>query len=78
MEFCFLEVPNIEVISHPNNTEEFFIDKHNFHFTNETIDAYLSKCGFEVIHRRADELNVSVFAKKSNKLLTVLANLTLI
>ena len=62
----FLEVPNIEVISHPYNTEEFFIDKHNFHFTNSTIDAYLSKCGFEVYYRRADELNVSVFATKSS------------
>jgi len=64
----FLEVPNIEVISYPNNTEEFFIDKHNYHFTHATIDAYLRKSGLGVIQRREDKLNVSVFARKTDLL----------
>jgi hypothetical protein len=62
----FLEVPNLMVIGYPYNTEEFFIDKHNFHFTDETIEAYLNKCGFKIYSQRDDNLNVSVFAMKSD------------
>lgn len=62
----FVEVPNTpEVLSYAQNTEEFFIDKHNFHFTHETMYAYLRKTGFILAYKREDRLNVSVFAVKA-------------
>ena len=30
--FMFLEVPNSEVIKNKDNVEEYFIDKHHYHF----------------------------------------------
>lgn len=62
----FVEVPNTPaVIGYEKNTEEYFIDKHNFHFTHETMRAYLKKCGFIIVDIRDDRLNISLFAVKT-------------
>ena len=60
----FVEVPNIEVIRYPENVEEFFIDKHNFHFSRTVLCNYMASLGFS-IKLNDDPLNVSVFATKT-------------
>ena len=65
----FVEVPyTLEIIYYPNNTEEYFIDKHNFHFVYSTMKEYLQKTGFEILRSREDELNISLFAKKTGRI----------
>ena len=61
----FLEVPNIEVIRYPLNIEEFFIDKHNFHFSHKVLKSYLEWIGFKLEKINDDDLNVRIFASKS-------------
>lgn len=62
----FVEVPNTqEIISYPDNTEEYFIDKHNYHFTHRSMSKLLYKNGFSIIEARDDPLNVSIFAEKT-------------
>ena len=63
----FVEVPNTpEVLGYAQNTEEYFIDKHNFHFTHGTMESYLEKVGFQIVRTRQDRLNVAVFAIKTS------------
>ena len=58
-----VEVPNIEVISYPLNIEEFFIDKHNFHFSKKVLCAFMESIGYRVTVND-DNLNVRIFATK--------------
>ena len=59
-----LEVPNVNVMLHPLSVEEFFIDKHTFHFGKETMIRYLFKCGFVIERVNNDDLNVRILARK--------------
>ena len=63
----FLEVPNIDVLRHPLTVEEFFIDKHSFHFNHRLLCSYLEWLGFrlEDTNPADDFLNVRVLATKS-------------
>lgn len=61
-----LEVPNIECIDYPLNIEEFFIDKHNYHFTRGTLLRYLCAAKFFVVRVNEDKLNVRVLATKDD------------
>ena len=61
----FLEVPNIEVCNYPLNVEEFFIDKHNFHFSRKTLCNYMEKMGFELEQVNGDNQNVRILAVKA-------------
>ena len=58
-----------QVLGYPQNTEEYFIDKHNYHFTHHTMRQFLQKAGFEVLYARDDILNISVFATKTDKVI---------
>jgi SAM-dependent methyltransferase len=60
----FVEVPNIEVLRFKSNVEEFFIDKHNFHFGREPLGSYLRSYGFNIVRENRDNLNVRLFAEK--------------
>lgn len=60
----FLEVPNIQVIDYPLNVEEFFIDKHNYHFNRGILTGFMESIGFKMIRVNDDNLNVRVLAKK--------------
>jgi hypothetical protein len=42
----FLEVPAIEFLARKDIIEEWFIDKHLYHFSTETLSVYLRVCGF--------------------------------
>jgi SAM-dependent methyltransferase len=66
----FLEVPNIEVIDYPLNIEEFFIDKHNFHFGRDVLCSYMEFIGFSLVSVNDDNLNIRILATKGlpNKL----------
>jgi hypothetical protein len=44
----YLEVPNIEAIGRADVVEEFFIDKHNFHFDRHSLCSRLETMGFNV------------------------------
>ncbi|MDT7041846.1 class I SAM-dependent methyltransferase [Candidatus Nitronereus thalassa] len=44
----FLEVPNLEFVGREDVVEEWFIDKHLFHFLPEHLTHYLEVSGFQV------------------------------
>ena len=59
----FVEVPNIAFIGRDDVIEEWFIDKHLYHFGLETLLATLRAAGLEPVHTRVDEVNISVVAR---------------
>ena len=63
----YIEVPNIEVISSPDILEEFFIDKHLYHFGIKNLMNYLNKFGLKAvcISDNHQKLNISILLKKS-------------
>ena len=62
----FLEVPNIENISDANIVEEFFIDKHNFHFSRDILINFVRIMGFSVIagFESSDKYNITLLLEK--------------
>ena len=57
-----LEVPNLQGITGQDVIEEFFIDKHTFHFDRETLIDYVTSSGFSVLRglNDNDELNITL------------------
>ncbi len=64
----FLEVPNLTAISDPTIVEEFFIDKHTFHFTRSVLIRWLSAFGLRVVvgEEAVDPYNVTLICEKTN------------
>lgn len=60
----FIEVPNIEIIGSTNFIEEFFIDKHLYHFSYSTLAKYLRWSDFEIVEANISQENISVVAEK--------------
>jgi hypothetical protein len=62
----FLEVPNIEIIGEPDTVEEFFMDKHTFHFSRDVLVPFLERLGFDVLSGKADtdRANITIVARK--------------
>lgn len=48
--YLFLEVPDIEFLKSDDIIEEFFIDKHTFHFNQSLLLDYALYLGFEVLY----------------------------
>jgi 2-polyprenyl-3-methyl-5-hydroxy-6-metoxy-1,4-benzoquinol methylase len=44
-----LEVPNLTAICDPDNVEEFFIDKHTFHFSRESLVQMVQSLGYRIL-----------------------------
>ena len=65
--FLYIDVPSIQNIKDQNIVEEFFIDKHTFHFSNEVLINYLKYIGLEIIFNEDDGYNIIVLCKKINK-----------
>jgi 2-polyprenyl-3-methyl-5-hydroxy-6-metoxy-1,4-benzoquinol methylase len=65
----FLEVPNVEFIGRDDVVEEWFIDKHLFHFLPEHLAHYLAVSGFHVEKIVPDESleNLTFVARKTGK-----------
>ncbi len=47
----YLEVPNVDAIESKECIAEFFIDKHLFHFSQQTLEAYIEAYNFEIISK---------------------------
>jgi 2-polyprenyl-3-methyl-5-hydroxy-6-metoxy-1,4-benzoquinol methylase/predicted RNA-binding Zn-ribbon protein involved in translation (DUF1610 family) len=64
--FLILEVPNLNAIDGINIVEEFFIDKHMFHFDRETLLDYIKSAGFSVISgdKDDDKTNISLLLRR--------------
>lgn len=60
----FLEVPNLAVIGSSDIVEEFFIDKHLYHFSHRTLSVLLADCGWRIIEDAdpADRTNITILA----------------
>jgi 2-polyprenyl-3-methyl-5-hydroxy-6-metoxy-1,4-benzoquinol methylase len=54
----WIDFPNIEGTVDPFLYEEFFIDKHMFHFSPETLTRMLAKVGFVVEESFGDSMNI--------------------
>lgn len=61
-----LEIPNLAGITGQDIVEEFFIDKHTFHFDRETLLDYLKSTGFSVVHgsEDTDVLNITLLLRR--------------
>jgi len=60
----FLEVPNLHLVDDPEVAEEFFIDKHSFHFDPPSLVDLLAIAGFDIDWRSDDEdPNITVIAR---------------
>ena len=64
--FLFLEVPNINIIKEEDTVEEFFIDKHTFHFNRSLLCQYLKFLGFKILYgeNSSDQFNITFVAVK--------------
>jgi SAM-dependent methyltransferase len=61
-----VEAPNLALIGTDTVVEEFFIDKHLYHFSATTLTRLIERAGFEIVAGPfpADLVNVTVLARK--------------
>ena len=66
--YLLLEVPNVALLASNDIVEEFFIDKHLYHFSHRTLAQLLSVCGFRAIAiaDARDMVNITVVAVKAD------------
>ncbi|MCE9522878.1 MAG: class I SAM-dependent methyltransferase [Alphaproteobacteria bacterium] len=66
--YLLVEVPNAALLSSNDIVEEFFIDKHLYHFTARTLANLLTRCGFRAIAIAdpRDTVNITVVAVKAD------------
>ncbi len=66
--YLMLEVPNVALLGSNDIVEEFFIDKHLYHFSPRTLARLLSVCGFRAvaIADARDMVNITVVAVKAD------------
>jgi SAM-dependent methyltransferase len=57
------EVPNLDFVAQGNLIEEFFIDKHLYHYSPITFIAALEEAGLETLQIWIDRENVTILAK---------------
>lgn len=67
--YLFAEVPNIEIISAEDVVEEFFIDKHRFHFHRTVLGHFLQESGFRIVSGldATDLSNITILAAKEHE-----------
>lgn len=67
--YFFLEIPNIDIIGQQDIVEEFFIDKHTFHFNRELLIDFLKQSGFSVIsgEKDTDVSNITFLLRKDHE-----------
>ena len=68
-----LEVPNVDFVERDDVLEEWFIDKHLYHFSQEILCRYLQLTGFSIIDFEADAVleNLTVVARQSESSIPV-------
>lgn len=68
--YMFLEVPNTEIIEDKDNLEEYFIDKHNYHFFLNGLKLKLNQIGFDIIKESLNnKYNISFVVKKNKNII---------
>lgn len=62
----YIEVPNIRSLTSLDVIEEWFIDKHLYHFSHNLLLRYLKNLGFSVLYcsKEEDRENISLIAQK--------------
>lgn len=64
----FIDVPNLIIIEKDRNiVEEFFMDKHTFHFTEEVLEDIFLEMGFKVVVKEVDWYNIQFLLKPIEK-----------
>jgi ubiquinone/menaquinone biosynthesis C-methylase UbiE len=63
----YLEVPNVAAIEIKDNITEFFIDKHLYHFSQKTLEAYINTYNFDVIAKEILPTYLCYLLKPSEK-----------
>jgi SAM-dependent methyltransferase len=68
--YLLVEVPNTAIIGSNDIVEEFFTDKHLYHFSPRSLARLLSVCGFRAvaIGDPRDSVNITVVAVKADDL----------
>ena len=62
----YVEVPSILILSDERVVEEFFIDKHTFHFDKAALVNLAKACGFTVVKDfNSDEYNIKLLFSKT-------------
>jgi 2-polyprenyl-3-methyl-5-hydroxy-6-metoxy-1,4-benzoquinol methylase len=63
----YIEVPNIEFIEAVDVIEEWFIDKHLYHFSKNVLIQFFENAGFEIIYSsdNSERENISIIGKKT-------------
>jgi len=66
--YLLVEVPNTALLSSNDIVEEFFIDKHLYHFSARTLARLLTSCGFRAVSLAdpRDTVNITVVAVKAD------------
>lgn len=62
----YLEVPNLQYINNDDLIDEFFIDKHLYHFSESTFRNLVLKSGFSILKSDLNDSNLSILARKEN------------
>jgi SAM-dependent methyltransferase len=64
----FLEVPNIALLKSRDLIEEWFIDKHLYHYSASTLIDLVQKAGYAIVERpnEEDDTNISLLLKKND------------
>jgi 2-polyprenyl-3-methyl-5-hydroxy-6-metoxy-1,4-benzoquinol methylase len=70
-----LDAPNIALIGSDDILEEWFIDKHLYHFSETTLTRMIEAAGFTILERPdpRDSINLLIVAQKSGEPSTVIA-----
>ncbi|MFQ6610098.1 MAG: class I SAM-dependent methyltransferase [Fidelibacterota bacterium] len=65
--WLYVDVPNLQVIEDPFQIEQFFIDKHTFHFHRSVLRNYLECQSFQVKFENdpSDRYNIILLCQKS-------------
>lgn len=62
---AYIEVPSLEFISDPRIVEEFFIDKHSFHFDESALKNLLAQEHLKLDNEFGDQVNLGLLVSKS-------------
>jgi 2-polyprenyl-3-methyl-5-hydroxy-6-metoxy-1,4-benzoquinol methylase len=70
--YLLVEVPNVALLASNDIVEEFFIDKHLYHFSARTLARLLTSCGFRAVSigDPRDTVNITVVAVKADAIPT--------
>lgn len=66
----FIDVPSASILDDETNVQEFFIDKHTYHFSIPVLHKKLLTLGLVIIDFKDDMHNITILCQKKNKSIT--------